>query len=828
MVKITWTKKKLQALAIVGMVSTTLFISGTFAWQSIRQQVSNKFNGEVNPGARLHDDFNGNNKDIYVENFTDPHNGANVYARIQLKEYMEIGADAGEVSTETTRTNRDVTVIGKEDADIQDVNTWHTHKMDIDTTEAVAFHDYWTWTMGNEDTNVKKYYMPTFNKDNTSLEADVNGTLEGIDGDRKTGVPYDDYQEWTSTSTKSEIEHLNGRAQSDAAVEHTAKEVKYHAKVISMRQWKEEGKKPGPYWVYDRDGWAYWAQAIAPGETTGLLLDKVDMTKTPEDNYYYVIHAIGEFATAGDWTGFDGNITEEGKDLLNTISNCLPEVIYMAPKNGYEQVAVIGTNLTLEVNMNIKNGTGDPLESAVEWKIDDTSLAYTIDGNVFTPVEEMVGKSYKLTATSKLTPSVTTTITVTVLPSGLDDSDSVEGADKQRYINFGNNVYKRIEEDGSLSDFICAGKDKIIGNSDDKTNVYDVVPALGGAHPQYGRFFLPQGTNRYQAMGPDNMLGTSDDIIVTSLTNKWPMNMSDILANKVKIVPADGSAAENIEVKIGQTKQFRAEVYLSNELISNQKVTWSISGQKSTQTSISENGNLTVGLDEPENTYINIRAVSKEDPTHAANYITVKVSALGYEDIPTVEVESSTTVKIGDVDYYVMENDGEKALLWAKTKINLNRISSVSNQNQSWESVELRTQLNEEWLNSQPDVLKENIIETTIYSSYGKPTTYDSHHYGQSIAITEDKVFLLSLEDFKPHPNVDVRLQTAGRTLHLDNIDSDSGIKWLRSMFNGSLYGKDLTIAYYLTESRLSYEGVSETGNVYPAFWIKLPDGTKR
>lgn len=808
-----FSKKKIQALVVAGLISVALLVTGTFAWRSISQQATNKFKGEVNPGARLHDDFNGSNKDIYVENFTDPNNGANVYARIQLKEYMEIGSDAGKASDGTTRTNRNVTVIGKKDADVNDINTWHTHKIDIDTAEAVEFHGYWAWIMGNEDTKVDNYYMPTFNKDNESLDADINGTLEGIDGNSNTGTPYDDYQEWTSTSTMSQKETLNGGVQSTDTVEHTAKKVDYHAKVISMKQWKEEGKKTGAFWVYDSDGWAYWAQAIAPGETTGLLLNEVKNTTTPEESYYYAIHAIAQFATAGDWAGFDGDITSDGRDLLDNVANRLPEVVYMAPKNGYEQFAVAGSGLTLELNMNIKNGTGDPLESAVEWSIDDPTLAYTVEGNVFAPTDEMVGNSYKITATSKLTPSMKTTITVTVLPSGLDDTDTIEGADKKNYIYFGNNVYKRIEDDGSLSEFICAGRDKLIGNGDDKTNVYDVMPELGGAHPQYGRFFLPQGTNRYQAMGTDNMLGTADDIIVTSLTNKWPMNISSVLANKVKVTPADGSSTENVEVKIGQTKQFKAEVYLGNELISNQKVTWSISGQRSKNTTISENGTLTIASDEVENTYINVRAVSKEDPTHASNYITVHVSTLGYEDIVDIEVGSDTVIQIGNIHYYVLANDGEKALLFAKESIR--NMDSSSN----WSNSIVRTYLNGDWLNNQPDILKNNIIETKIYTGYGN---YYSNTKSD-IIVTTDKAFLLSAEDFDdPRYNGadnDPRLYTAGIPgIAKLSIHGGTASTWLRSGYQSNVF-------YMRAKSANSaLETVSPSnGGVRPAFWIKLP-----
>ncbi|MDR2646758.1 MAG: DUF6273 domain-containing protein, partial [Oscillospiraceae bacterium] len=48
---------------------------------------------------------------------------------------------------------------------------------------------------------------------------------------------------------------------------------------------------PEGLWVLDTDGYAYWTQALLPGEATNLLLDNVvlDENVAPDDNYYYAI-----------------------------------------------------------------------------------------------------------------------------------------------------------------------------------------------------------------------------------------------------------------------------------------------------------------------------------------------------------------------------------------------------------------------------------------------------------------------------------------------------------------------------------------------------------
>ena len=76
---------------------------------------------------------------------------------------------------------------------------------------------------------------------------------------------------------------------------------------MTMEEWIEAGSQPGPYWVYDVDGWAYWAQAIEPDTATGLLLNGLKQLTDPSDNWHYAINVVGQFASAGDWGTAEGN-----------------------------------------------------------------------------------------------------------------------------------------------------------------------------------------------------------------------------------------------------------------------------------------------------------------------------------------------------------------------------------------------------------------------------------------------------------------------------------------------------------------------------------------
>ena len=352
------TNKRTKAVAAT-VAAAALLLGGTFAWTSISQQATNEAIVDINPGGRLHDDFNGTNKDVYVENFNsvDDPQAVPIYARVKLTEYMEIGQEAG--LKEKEDGDRKANVVGAEAGDQTaqalkaDPENWNTYIPGTDTVESGnAYSEYWEWTLGNDSVD-GRYYMPTFDKNKDSLDADINGTYEGVvPGDI---VHYDDYEaydadsketasefyDWDSDTVHEDgvkIAYDNGGVKAydeempidDADVTekasqlHEAKPITKTATVITMEQWiNDYGSQPGDYWVYDTDGWAYWANPINPGETTGMLLDGINMHKVPDDNWYYGINVVGQFATEGDFSAFkmDGQtITDNALDLLAAIA----------------------------------------------------------------------------------------------------------------------------------------------------------------------------------------------------------------------------------------------------------------------------------------------------------------------------------------------------------------------------------------------------------------------------------------------------------------------------------------------------------------------------
>lgn len=112
------------ALGVAAALCTGIMLDGTFGWRSISQKAVNETVYQISPGGRLHDDFDGSDKDIYAENYmTKNEGGVPLYVRIRLDEYMEVGAEAGENRQSATRKAIPV-IVG---TDINDVTTWVTH-----------------------------------------------------------------------------------------------------------------------------------------------------------------------------------------------------------------------------------------------------------------------------------------------------------------------------------------------------------------------------------------------------------------------------------------------------------------------------------------------------------------------------------------------------------------------------------------------------------------------------------------------------------------------------------------------------------------------------
>ena len=403
-------KRKLVSAITAVAVSAAILLGGTYAWQSISQTALNEKIVEVNPGGRLHDDFDGTNKDVYVENFGD----TPIFARVRLDEYMEIGAGAGLKTGAPDYDSKKATPV-KVGTDINDMSTWTTHIPGANSTND-PFHKYVEWEMGGQTV-----YMPTFNKNKDSLAADINGTYEGTaKGD---DTHYDDYHAYRPGEQKTEdaiydnddntIDEGNSAVNPDNITTqnetHTAKTT-LNAPVMTMQEWIDAGAKPGPYWVYDTDGWAYWAQAIEPDTSTGLLLNGLNQLSVPDDDWYYAINVVGQFASLGDWGTAEGNDgffgddagakpTDDAVFLLNQAAGYKLKVTVSA--KGDATTAKLGETLQMSAEVTIggkKHANQEVTWSVVRKNSGDTNISES--GLLTVGADEIVGGKLEVRAIS--------------------------------------------------------------------------------------------------------------------------------------------------------------------------------------------------------------------------------------------------------------------------------------------------------------------------------------------------------------------------------------------------------------------------------------------
>jgi len=300
--------RKIAAGLTAGSLSA-IIITGTLAWTSMNSQITNVWFGKgqaSEAGGTLHDDHtdSGANKDVYVENW----GNENLFVRVRLAEYMELGTGAGILSESKDQSNvpvpnpqnHAVSVAGRQDVvDIPD--TWQIHIPDsadpAACTSAADFHHYWNWDMGGS-----KFYYPAPENSRQIKGYVDSGSPEGL----------------------SAVSVNSGGVKAKQTL---------NATVMTMAQWKAGGSQIGPYWVMDTDGWSYWAAPLEPGSATGLLVNNVTLRTQPDQDYYYGINVIAQMATKDGATekgepdnynsfgeDINGTWTQDGHDLMDLIT----------------------------------------------------------------------------------------------------------------------------------------------------------------------------------------------------------------------------------------------------------------------------------------------------------------------------------------------------------------------------------------------------------------------------------------------------------------------------------------------------------------------------
>ena len=732
------TAKRKKTLTAVGAVALAAVIAlgGTFAWQSISQQALNEAAATLNPGGRLHDDFDGRNKDVYVENFTGVTDGTPIFARVRLDEYMELGAEAGKNQDAPDRSV-DPVVAG---TSISDKDTWITRAPDDADS---PFARYWDWSMGGQTT-----YMPTFNKNKDSLQADINGTYAGGD----TGTPYGDHVDYSESQYASpgitaeatydndnnDIEDDGIRTEEET---HTAQQT-INGTVITMIEWLErweayqtaveEGTPAdeaaettqvmGDFWVWDDDGWAYWANAIEPSTATGLLLDGIELIDPPSDSYYYGINVVGQFVTADD-------------------------IGYL-------------------------NGTG----------FYDTSAGLIPSGNAEALIELLTGADISLTR---------------VVLESEDDAATVE---KDGSLLFRASVIRNGEEvETTEDDFVWS----VSGNTSDRTTFYT---GWGGYDKE---LFVDEtetaetltvtatytdaageevsGSMRITVTLPPAQVSLSADS--STVYQNDTVNLTAAVRDGLTDSQIEGAAVSwsvtgqaSDATKVDSTGNLTATLTVgSDEVVDNRLTVTASYYDSNVGQTVTDTQSITV-LEAWQSQIANI-----------------------------TPGDTDTLVNIDGIDWKVLAKDGDKALIWAAESVGEhsfdNTRTSYEEATSVWRDADIRTWL-QNWLENDTTILKNVAQETTLYtrdsteeigssSSGAGSVTVEENTWGvigsaENWIQTIDKVFLLSEADLfgtyngEPAEPQDYTYGYQLTTSYLQRQYDGNYSAWLRNAYSNS------------------------------------------
>jgi len=313
------TKLNRRVLCTIGaaIVALSMIIGGVFAWVDSSQHKSNVVTGggktEKNDVVLVEDFeepddwFEGDlKKEVWIKNTGD----GQVYVRLQLKEYMDIAKVTYEYSEDFLLVDSDgkfVASTGSTPAELTSFKTWlsnngipHTDAQIILLTaygETAARY----YLITDETTNVNGRYGKRLLLDYSQaapkslVDGVVRGTYENTVDHRNHPTSECLY---TPHLWNDPPAGLNNCGQGDDSALYDGTGQGFHdyvewtlgAPLIKLSDWNGQ---PVAAWILDDssvEGWAYWGEALRPGDETTKILEKITLIQQPDGPFYYAIH----------------------------------------------------------------------------------------------------------------------------------------------------------------------------------------------------------------------------------------------------------------------------------------------------------------------------------------------------------------------------------------------------------------------------------------------------------------------------------------------------------------------------------------------------------
>jgi len=277
-----------------------LFLSGALAYSDFTQSRINRFRGSNDADVTLHDEFDGENKDVFVENS----GNSIIYVRVRLDEYMQVENHVYKMADPAPKP------------DVRDKTTWITHTYkgasigDCGNTDtADKFHDFYEWKMKGA---YRSYMQGTPGMVYTTLGADGK-----VDENPVGGRPTALANAPVLMSEFLALDDLDYQTQMN-----DAQRVEWDRIISGL--WILDDTADAS----DGGGWAYWSAPLKPGTATNLLLDEVKLISAADDDWIYRIDVKLQAVTANDFGKWDDDtslcgykITAGAQTLINNVLN---------------------------------------------------------------------------------------------------------------------------------------------------------------------------------------------------------------------------------------------------------------------------------------------------------------------------------------------------------------------------------------------------------------------------------------------------------------------------------------------------------------------------
>jgi|GEM_PF-3538858 hypothetical protein len=141
----------------------------------------------------------------------------------------------------------------------------------------------------------------------------------------------------------------------------------------------------GPFWIVDDrpagNGWVYWGEALFPGQETAKFLEAIELIEQPKGDFYYAIHTEMEALSLDELFGSDAQWTDMPDEIKESYVDNAPQVVIIDKTSGNPAAAAYtikqGEVLTLDAE--VKPAT---VAQTVTWSVSpDTGIISYVNGS---------------------------------------------------------------------------------------------------------------------------------------------------------------------------------------------------------------------------------------------------------------------------------------------------------------------------------------------------------------------------------------------------------------------------------------------------------------